>query len=95
MILFIKLIIIISILKKGGIRMKTLGKLKLTQLNSVELRKNEMGQLVGGESCGCGCNGSSSTDNNANANWNSGYSISGGGATQCASWGQSSWGSNF
>ena len=63
-----------------------LSKLKLTQLNNVELRKEEMGHLVGAESCGCGCNETSTTYTNANANWNKGYSQSSGGNKKCASW---------
>lgn len=75
--------------------MKTLGKLKLTQLNSAELRKKEMGQLAGGRSCGCGCHGSSSTDDNYSANWYGGYSSSDGGNVRCADSNHGTWFSNF
>lgn len=65
-----------------------LSKLKLTQLNNVELRKKEMGHLIGGQTCGCGCHGSSSTDANYSANWYADYSTSiGGGNKRCATTG--------
>lgn len=72
-----------------------LKKLKLTQLNNVELRENEMKHLIGAESCGCGCNGSSSAQSNATANWNKGYSESAGGNHYCASWGDQAWEAKF
>lgn len=75
--------------------MKTLSKLKLTQINHVELREKEMNQLKGGESCGCGCHYTSSDFTNGNTNWNYGYSQSSGGNKQCASWGDIKWSEKF
>lgn len=72
-----------------------LKKLKLTQLNNVELQKDELQHLIGAESCGCGCHGSSSTNANGLANWNSGYSQSAGGNVQCANWSDQYWSNNF
>lgn len=73
-----------------------LSRLKLTQLNSVELREKEMGQLVGGRSCGCGCHGYSSTHENYSANWYGGYSTSiGGDNKRCASTGDAYYKDNF
>lgn len=72
-----------------------LKKLKLTQLNNVELREDEMKHLIGAESCGCGCNGSSSAQSNATFNWNAGYSQSSGGNNYCASWGDQAWETRF
>lgn len=64
-----------------------LTKLKLTQLNNVELRQDEMEHLIGAESCGCACKGPSTTIDNANANWYQGYSTSiGGGNKLCGTW---------
>lgn len=49
--------------------MKTLKKIKLTQLNKVELDSREQNRLLGGARCClCGCNGSSSTGSNSGAN---------------------------
>lgn len=63
-------------------------KMKLTQLNNVEMRQNEMQYLIGAKSCGCGCHGSSNTHDNYSANWYKGYSTSiGGGNKRCASTG--------
>lgn len=63
-----------------------LKKLKVTQLNNVELRQNEMSHLIGAQSCGCGCHDSSNTNDNYSANWYKGYSTSiGGGNKRCAS----------
>lgn len=65
-----------------------LQRLKLTQVNNVELSQEEMKHLIGAISCGCACKGSSTTDNNYEANWKSGYSTSiGGGNKRCASTG--------
>ena len=50
-----------------------LQKLKLTQLNNVELRQDEMEHLIGATSCGCACKGPSTTIDNANANWKQEY----------------------
>lgn len=66
--------------------MKTIGKLKLTQLNSTELSKREQNRLVGGERCCmCGCQGSSSQADNSSANNQGGasglYSPTGGEGT--------------
>lgn len=69
-----------------------LRKLKLTQLNNVALRQDEMEHLIGAESCGCGCHGPSSTENNALANFYEGYSTSiGGGNKMCAEHGAPYW----
>lgn len=59
--------------------MKKLLKIKLNQLNKVELSERELNRLLGGENCcTCGCVTSSSVDNN-NANYNGNlYSPSGG-----------------
>ena len=38
-----------------------LQRLKLTQVNNVELRQEQMKQLIGASACGCRCNGSSTT----------------------------------
>lgn len=77
-------------------RMKKLQRLKLTQVNNVKLRQDEMTHLIGAQSCGCGCNGPSATYENANANWNAGYSQSGGGNKVCGYWNDNSqWISNF
>ena len=75
-----------------------LQKLKLTQLNNVELRQDEMQHLIGAEACGCGCVGTSTTLDNGNANWTAGYSHSIGGENKlCGVWGQNSrwWKVNF
>ncbi|MBC5633882.1 TIGR04149 family rSAM-modified RiPP [Parabacteroides hominis] len=50
--------------------MKSIGKLKLTQLRKAELGKRELNKLVGGEHCCiCGCrSGGSSTLDVVNAN---------------------------
>lgn len=53
--------------------MKTIGKLKLNQLNQAQLSKNELNRLKGGSRCCiCGCaysnQGGSSTTGNGNAN---------------------------
>lgn len=49
--------------------MKTIGKLKLTQLSNAELGKREQNRLLGGARCCiCGCNGPSSTADNSSAN---------------------------
>ena len=53
-----------------------LNKLKLTQLNNVELQKNEMKYLIGASSCGCNCTDSLPTANSANTNLNKGYTSS-------------------
>ncbi|MBC5633879.1 TIGR04149 family rSAM-modified RiPP [Parabacteroides hominis] len=45
--------------------MKSIGKLKITQLSKAELGKRELNRLVGGErccTCGCRPGGSSSSD---------------------------------
>lgn len=69
-------------------RMKKLQRLKLTQVNNVKLRQDEMTHLIGAQSCGCGCHGYSNTDDNYSANWNKGYSTSiGGDNKRCASLG--------
>lgn len=64
--------------------MKTLKKIKLTQLNKVELDMREQNRLLGGyKCCICGCQGPSGTTDNFNANINGGASgliSSGGGA---------------
>lgn len=44
--------------------MKTLGKLKLTQLSKAELEKKELNQLIGGyDCCQCNCQTSSTSGN--------------------------------
>ena len=65
-------------------------RLKLDQLDKSELKKREMGQLIGGTCCGCGCNGSSSLNDNYTANYYYGYSQSSGGNKVCAGWGDQS-----
>ena len=67
-----------------------LQRLKLTQVNNVELRQEEMKHLIGASACGCGCNGSSTTYTNENANWYAGYSQSGGGNKVCGNWSDNS-----
>ena len=66
--------------------MKTLKRLKLTQLGKSELEKKQLEMLRGGffgdntttDGCNCGCGGSSSTFDNGHANMYYGYEISGG-----------------
>ncbi len=49
--------------------MKKLCKLKLAQLNKIELSEKELNQLLGGENCCiCGCRGESSSWDNRDAN---------------------------
>ena len=55
--------------------MKAIGRLKITQLNKVELSKREQNHLVGGENCCiCGCLGPSSSFDNSGANYIGGAS---------------------
>lgn len=65
--------------------MKTIGKLKLTQLSKTELSKREQNRIVGGVNCCiCGCHGPSSSFDNYNANisgGSGGYTSPGGGAS--------------
>ena len=69
-----------------------LQKLKLTQLNNVALRQDEMEHLIGAESCGCGCHGPSGLLENGNANYFAGYSTSIGGDNKiCAEQGEPNW----
>lgn len=56
--------------------MKSLKKLKLTQLSEVELGKKELSKLKGGGCCICGGGGGS---NNASANHSGSLSSPGGG----------------
>lgn len=50
--------------------MKKLGKIKLNQLNEVEVNEKEMNRLIGGRNCcACGCFTSPSVDNSI-ANYN-------------------------
>lgn len=73
-----------------------LQRLKLTQVNNVKLRQDEMTHLIGAQSCGCGCNGPSSTISNANTNWNAGYSEFSGGNKLCGYWNNNSaWDQHF
>ena len=45
--------------------MKKLGKIKLNQLNEVEVNEKEMNRLIGGRNCcACGCETSDSVANN-------------------------------
>ena len=45
--------------------MKKLGKIKLNQLNEVEVNEKEMNRLIGGRNCcTCGCVTSDDQDNN-------------------------------
>lgn len=61
--------------------MKKLGKIKLNQLNEVDVNEKEMNRLIGGRNCcTCGCNTSPSTDNNL-ANYD-GNLVSPSGGTQ-------------
>ena len=49
--------------------MKTISKLKLTQLSKSELEARQMNCLLGGNNhCSCGCGGPSLTHDNARAN---------------------------
>lgn len=48
--------------------MKKLEKLKLHQLNQVEMDARSMNMIRGGNNCGCGC-GSNSKSDNFDANW--------------------------
>lgn len=75
--------------------MKTLSQIKLTEINDVQLKLQEMNLLLGGESCGCGCHGSSTKLTNGNTNWNYGYSQSSGGNVLCASWDFPIWDDDF
>lgn len=52
--------------KKGGF-MKTLGKLKLTQLSKAELEKRELNKISGGESGECCICAHGATNHKANA----------------------------
>lgn len=55
--------------------MKSISKLKITQLSKTELSKREQNKLVGGEVCClCGCNGPSSFADNKSANTQGGAS---------------------
>ncbi len=55
--------------------MKSISRLKITQLSKAELGKRELNRLVGGENCCiCGCLGSSSSFSNSGANYNGGKS---------------------
>ena len=55
--------------------MKSIEKLKITQLSKAELGKREQNHLVGGENCCvCGCLGSSSSYDNSGANYRGGAS---------------------
>lgn len=65
--------------------MKTLQRLKLTQLSSSELKEREMGMLKGGatDDC-CGC-AHGTVNRNANSSYGYGSSI-GGGASECYNW---------
>ena len=68
--------------------MKTLNRLKLSQLNDAELEQRQMDALRGGYNCGCGCNswpdlGGSPIDINYNANVKGGYTQSYGGNQAC------------
>ena len=68
-----------------------LQKLKLTQLNNVELRQDEMEHLIGATSCGCACSGPSNTRDNGAANWERGIPYSKNGDNKvCGTWGQQS-----
>lgn len=62
--------------------MGKVNKVKLTQLNEVQLSERELNRLLGGERCClCGCQGPSGSVDNYNANINggsSGLSSSGG-----------------
>lgn len=74
-----------------------LQRLKLTQVNNVELRQDEMTHLIGATSCGCACKGEYSTQTNGAANWNKGYTSIGGGNKVCGTWGVTGaiWDSNL
>lgn len=73
-----------------------LQKLKLTQLNNVALRQDEMEHLIGAESCGCACYGPSGLLENGNGNYYKGYSTSiGGGNKICAEQGEKYWRVNY
>ena len=53
--------------------MKSIGKLKITQLSKIELSKREQNHLKGGENCCiCGCGGPSSSTDNHRSNTSSG-----------------------
>lgn len=66
--LFIVLYLLNIVQHLNIVDMKTVSKLKLTQLSKTELGKREQNQLLGGENCCiCGCTSSSSVDSfNAN-----------------------------
>mgnify|MGYP000865655279 FL=1 len=64
--------------------MKSIEKLKITQLGKAELSKRELNRLVGGDGCCiCGCRGSSSNSDNGGANRRGGANglVSPGGGT--------------
>jgi len=62
--------------------MKTIKKMKLSQLSNAELGKKELNKLKGGGCCLCGCayvnSGGSSTVDNAGANNSGGLQSAGG-----------------
>lgn len=71
--------------------MKTLKRIRLSDLSNAEMANSEMNQLRGGGDpgyCGCGCQykdkGGANTVDNFNANVASGYT-SEGGSKQCSS----------
>jgi natural product precursor len=63
--------------------MKTIDKLKLTQLSKVELEERQMNALRGGtnddDSCNCNCSSGSTKDSTMSANAKYGYQYSYGG----------------
>ena len=68
--------------------MKTLNRLKLSQLNDAELEQRQMDALRGGYNCGCGCNswnetGVGTVSENYRANLKVGYGQSYGGNVVC------------
>lgn len=63
--------------------MKTLKKIKLTQLSTASLEERTMNQIRGGNNCGCGCNEEATKASNYNFNW-SGNMYSTGGNIICS-----------
>ncbi len=64
--------------------MKSLSKIRLTNLSGNELKKMQLKSIMGGNDCRCGsCSASTSSSDNMNANHTSGYTGTGDSDVRC------------